>query len=177
MSTPQISSPSSPSAERGLTARELEILELLAHGARTSLIAERLAISENTVKSHLTSIYKKTGSRNRVQAARHYLELLDEPLTAGHSSAAAIATLDDRSLERRLDALQARLADLLTAADEVEQLRQAIAARDAGRPLLQRRGPATERPYSSIQRPESASVNSSSLASSPGATASAGWAG
>jgi DNA-binding CsgD family transcriptional regulator len=57
-----------------LTPRELEILALVAAGEPTAAIAQRLAISENTVKGHLTHAYKKTGARNRVQATRHYLD-------------------------------------------------------------------------------------------------------
>jgi DNA-binding NarL/FixJ family response regulator len=62
-----------------LTTRELHVLALVADGEPTSAISPRLGISENTVKSHLTSVYRKTGSRNRVQAARHYLDHYGEP--------------------------------------------------------------------------------------------------
>lgn len=55
-----------------LTARELEILALVAAGKPTAAIAELLGITENTVKTHLTSVYRKTGSHNRVQAAGYY---------------------------------------------------------------------------------------------------------
>jgi DNA-binding CsgD family transcriptional regulator len=58
-----------------LTARELEILSLVAAGETTSAIAEQLGISQATVKTHLTHVYRKTGARNRVQATRHYLDL------------------------------------------------------------------------------------------------------
>jgi DNA-binding CsgD family transcriptional regulator len=57
-----------------LTPRELEILALVAAGEPTAAIAGRLSISENTVKGHLTHVYAKTRSRNRVQATRHYLD-------------------------------------------------------------------------------------------------------
>ena len=59
-----------------LTPRELEILALLAAGNATADIAEQLVISTTTVKSHLTSVYKKIGATNRVQAARYYLDHL-----------------------------------------------------------------------------------------------------
>jgi DNA-binding CsgD family transcriptional regulator len=62
-----------------LTRREQEVLALVANGEPTSAISQRLGISENTIKSHLTSVYRKTGSRNRVQAARHYLDHYGEP--------------------------------------------------------------------------------------------------
>ena len=69
------SSANNPRARPGdpLTPREREILALVAAGEPTSAIAVRLSISENTVKGHLTHVYAKTGSRNRVQATRHYL--------------------------------------------------------------------------------------------------------
>ena len=57
-----------------LTPRETEVLALVAAGEPTAAIAARLAISENTVKGHLTHVYAKTGSRNRVQAVRFYLD-------------------------------------------------------------------------------------------------------
>lgn len=57
-----------------LTPRELEILALVAAGEPTAAIAQHLGISQNTVKGHLTHAYVKTGSRNRVQATRHYLD-------------------------------------------------------------------------------------------------------
>ena len=52
-----------------LTDREREILTLIGFGATNREIAERLIISENTVKSHLRSILNKLNIRNRQQAA------------------------------------------------------------------------------------------------------------
>jgi DNA-binding CsgD family transcriptional regulator len=65
-----------PRARNGdpLTPREAQILALVATGEPTAAIGQRLGISENTVKGHLTHVYTKTGSRNRVQATRHYLD-------------------------------------------------------------------------------------------------------
>jgi DNA-binding CsgD family transcriptional regulator len=57
-----------------LTPRELEILALLASGLPTPNIAERLGIAPPTVKTHLTGVYRKIGAKNRVQAARYYLD-------------------------------------------------------------------------------------------------------
>jgi DNA-binding CsgD family transcriptional regulator len=57
-----------------LTPRELEVLALLAIGERTVDIAAQLGITPATTKTHLTSAYRKTNTRNRVQAARYYLD-------------------------------------------------------------------------------------------------------
>jgi DNA-binding CsgD family transcriptional regulator len=79
MSRPSSYKPRHASVGDPLTARELEVLALVAAGEPTSEISRDLGIAENTVKTHLTSVYKKTGSRNRVQATRHYLERYGEP--------------------------------------------------------------------------------------------------
>lgn len=58
-------------AERyALTEREREILGLLYEGCTNQEIAERAFISEGTVKTHVHSIFRKTGSANRVQLLR-----------------------------------------------------------------------------------------------------------
>ena len=51
-----------------LTARELEILQLLPSGKTYIEMAEALFISESTLKTHLQSIYRKLSARNRVEA-------------------------------------------------------------------------------------------------------------
>jgi DNA-binding NarL/FixJ family response regulator len=53
----------------GLTAREREILALLAEGETNKGIAARLSITTDTVKHHLTSIFAKTGTTNRLELA------------------------------------------------------------------------------------------------------------
>jgi DNA-binding NarL/FixJ family response regulator len=57
-----------------LTAREREILGLVARGESSAAIARHLGLAESTIKTHLANIYRKTGARNRVQATRFYLE-------------------------------------------------------------------------------------------------------
>lgn len=52
-----------------LTARELEILRLVARGYSNREIAEQLYISQKTVKNHLTNILRKLGLQDRTQAA------------------------------------------------------------------------------------------------------------
>lgn len=52
----------------GLTAREAEVLRLIAAGLSNSEIASQLYVSEVTVKTHVNRIFTKTGSRDRSQA-------------------------------------------------------------------------------------------------------------
>jgi len=52
----------------GLTPRELEILEKLPTGDTVQEIAGQLFVTESTVKTHLSAVYKKLGASNRVQA-------------------------------------------------------------------------------------------------------------
>ena len=52
-----------------ISAREQEIIELIGQGLSNKAIASQLFISERTVKSHLTSIFKKTGTSSRLQVA------------------------------------------------------------------------------------------------------------
>lgn len=52
-----------------LTKRELEVLKLLAVGMYNKEVAERLNISERTVKNHVSNIFKKIGVTDRTQAA------------------------------------------------------------------------------------------------------------
>lgn len=52
---------------RVLSGREAQVAKLVANGASNKEIAERLSISERTVKAHLTAIFEKTGARDRLQ--------------------------------------------------------------------------------------------------------------
>ena len=54
----------------GLTAREVEVLQLVAQGLTDAQVADRLVISPRTVNTHLTSIYNKLGVDTRTAASR-----------------------------------------------------------------------------------------------------------
>ena len=56
---------------RTLTARELEIVRMIAQGLRNKAIAERLFISEGTVKIHLHNVYEKLGLDGRLELMLH----------------------------------------------------------------------------------------------------------
>jgi NarL family two-component system response regulator LiaR len=59
----------------GITPRELEILELIAAGLSNKEIAERVFVSENTVKTHSSRVFDKLGARRRTQAVQMGKEL------------------------------------------------------------------------------------------------------
>ena len=59
-----------PAVAEALTPREIEVLELLAEGLPNKAIAERLRISDQTVKFHVSSISGKLGAANRTDAVR-----------------------------------------------------------------------------------------------------------
>jgi len=66
----------------GLTSRELAILTALAQGKANAGIAKELWIAPQTVKFHLTNIYRKLGVANRTEAARYAYQqgLVESPL-------------------------------------------------------------------------------------------------
>jgi len=61
--------------ELAITKRELEILGLIAHGLSNREIAERLFVSENTVKTHSSRLFDKLSARRRTQAVQRGKEL------------------------------------------------------------------------------------------------------
>ena len=58
----------------GITARELEILEAMAAGLSNREIAERLFVSENTVKTHANRLFTKLSAQRRTQAVQRAKE-------------------------------------------------------------------------------------------------------
>jgi DNA-binding NarL/FixJ family response regulator len=69
-----VATPALPASEGGevekLTAREEQVLELLAQGLPNKAIAVRLGISDQTVKFHVAAIFGKLGATNRTDAVR-----------------------------------------------------------------------------------------------------------
>jgi DNA-binding NarL/FixJ family response regulator len=60
--------------DAGLTERELTIVRAVARGLSNEAIAKELWVAEQTVKFHLTNIYRKLGVSNRTEAARYAFE-------------------------------------------------------------------------------------------------------
>ena len=69
----------------GLTAREVDVLRLLARGMTTSEIAEALVISAKTADHHIEHIYAKAGVNNRARASLYAVQrgLMDDPAKLG----------------------------------------------------------------------------------------------
>jgi DNA-binding NarL/FixJ family response regulator len=64
----KLDAPNQAEEDRIVTKREEEVLQLSADGCSTPEVAERLYISQKTVKNHLASIYQKLDARDRTQA-------------------------------------------------------------------------------------------------------------
>ena len=56
--------------ELSITRREMEILGLIAQGMSNREIAEKLFVSENTVKTHSSRVFDKLGAKRRTQAVQ-----------------------------------------------------------------------------------------------------------
>jgi two-component system response regulator DegU len=64
----KLDAPGTHEAERVISDREVEVLQLIADGCSTPEVAAQLYISQKTVKNHLASIYQKLDARDRTQA-------------------------------------------------------------------------------------------------------------
>ena len=58
-----------------LTPREFEVLEMVSHGSTNAQVASELGVTVHAVKFHVASILRKTGSRNRTEAAVSFQHL------------------------------------------------------------------------------------------------------
>jgi DNA-binding NarL/FixJ family response regulator len=67
-----------------LTTREVQILDLICKGTQNKIIADKLHLSENTVKVHVRNIYKKMNVRNRTEAASRFFN--EHPVGDGDMS-------------------------------------------------------------------------------------------
>ncbi len=65
----------------GLSKREIEVLELLANGYSNQEVADKLFVSLNTAKTHISNIYSKLNVKRRTQAVQkaRYLALITPP--------------------------------------------------------------------------------------------------
>jgi DNA-binding NarL/FixJ family response regulator len=69
----EVASQWSSSASKSLTSRETEIVRYVANGLRNAEIAQRLAITESTVKTHINNVFYKLALRDRVELAVYAL--------------------------------------------------------------------------------------------------------
>src|SRR5699024_5400835 len=84
-----------PTADLGLTPREGEVMALVAKGSTNAEIAQRLFLSEKTVKNHINRIYAKLGSATRTEAVARWIGLDDEaPRTGAKGGPANWAPLE-----------------------------------------------------------------------------------
>ena len=77
----------------GLTARETELVDLLATGADTRAIAQQMFVSEHTVQDHLKAIFAKTGatSRRDLLARTMAIEVLSSSVVDGRGAGVGVA--------------------------------------------------------------------------------------
>ena len=74
-----------PAAAAGLTEREVAMLRAIARGLSNAAISKEFWVTEQTVKFHLTNIYRKLGVKNRTEATRYAYQhgLTDELAAVG----------------------------------------------------------------------------------------------
>jgi DNA-binding NarL/FixJ family response regulator len=89
MEAPAPAAPATPAPSTPLTNRELEILRCVAEGHTNARIGRDLWVTEQTVKFHLSNIYRKLGVSNRTEASRYML--LNDQLRARPQAPAPVA--------------------------------------------------------------------------------------
>jgi DNA-binding CsgD family transcriptional regulator len=62
-----------PNGGRGLSPRELVVLEMVSTGLTNAEIADRLGVSVHAIKFHLAAVYRKLGVTNRTEAAIRFV--------------------------------------------------------------------------------------------------------
>lgn len=70
-----LTGPTTSTPEIRLTARELDVMELMSTGMANAEIALRLSVSESTIKSHVKHVFRKLGARNRAGAIARFGKL------------------------------------------------------------------------------------------------------
>jgi DNA-binding CsgD family transcriptional regulator len=104
-----------PSVKRraeGLSRRELQVLEMIATGAKNAQIADRFVISENTVKSHVSRILQKLPATNRTEAAFRYIELYGAPASPNGDAAAPDGAIERTDRISAASAMRATVSDV-----------------------------------------------------------------
>jgi DNA-binding NarL/FixJ family response regulator len=97
-----VSAPGAPELPDDLTPREAEVLSLIAQGLSNAEIAERLFITEGTVKSHINHLFSKIDARDRAQAVTYAYRHGLAPLSRPHPQAEpAHNTTDPSDSDRR----------------------------------------------------------------------------
>ena len=112
-----------------LSERGAEVLALVAQGLSNRQVAERLHVSENTVKFHLQNVYQRLAVSNRTEASRWYLRHQDPAAPAGDPTARLrLLVVEDEALvaEEIRDRLGRLKIEVVAVADTGEQALRAM---------------------------------------------------
>ncbi len=106
-----------------LSDRESEVLALVAQGLSNRQVAERLFVSENTVKFHLQNVFQRLAVANRTEASRWFLRNQEAPAPAHLPARLRVLVVEDEALvaEELRDRLQRLMVDVVAIADTGEQ--------------------------------------------------------
>jgi PAS domain S-box-containing protein len=118
-----------------LSERESEVLALVAQGLGNRQVAEKLFVSENTVKFHLQNVFQRLAVANRTEASRWFLRNQEAPAPADLPARLRVLVVEDEALvaEEIRDRLERLMVDVVAVADSGEQ---AIRMVDETRPDL-----------------------------------------